>query len=120
MRPITLLFTAFWILLAVSAGGCLVTSHSDQHRSGNYVSDETLRQIEPGRTTASWVHATLGQPSKVERLDDGTELWKYSYTERKDSSGAVFLIFAGDDSKVTSGTVFVEVKNGIVTKTWRG
>jgi len=100
--------------------GCLVSASNKESRSGNYVADETLHQIEPGKTTTGWVRATLGQPTKVETLEDGTELWKYSYTERKDSSGAVFRIFAGSDKKEKTGTVFVQSKDGVVTKTWRG
>ncbi|HEX4795307.1 MAG TPA: outer membrane protein assembly factor BamE [Humisphaera sp.] len=100
--------------------GCLVSASSDQRRSGNYVSDETLKQIEPGMTTVGWIRATLGEPTKVDKLEDGTELWKYSYTEHKNSSGAVFLLFAGSDKQEKNGTVFVQTKNGVVTKTWRG
>jgi outer membrane protein assembly factor BamE (lipoprotein component of BamABCDE complex) len=106
--------------LPLLGGGCLVSSDSHQSRSGTYVSDETLRQIEPGKTSSGWVRATLGAPTKVEKLDGDGELWKYTYTERKESSGAVFLIFAGHDKKEISGTVFVEVRDGVVTKTWRG
>src|SRR6476469_4724735 len=101
-------------IFALFTAGCLVTSHSEQKRSGNYVSDSTLSQIEPHRTSASWVRSTLGTPSSVEKPDEQTEIWKYRYTERRNSSGAVFLIFAGDDSKETTGTVFVEVRQGVV------
>ena len=107
-------------LFPLFAGGCLISSDSSQHRSGTYVSDETLHQIDPGKTTSGWVRATLGPPTEVDKLDGSGELWKYTYTERKESSGAVFLIFAGHDKKEISGTVFVEVRNGVVTKTWRG
>ena len=106
-------------IFALFSAGCLVTSHSEQKRSGNYVSDSTLNQIEPGRTSASWVRATLGAPSSVEEPDEQTEIWKYRYSERKDSSGSVFLLFAGNDSKETTGTVFVEVRHGVVTRYWR-
>ena len=84
------------LLAALIAGGCLVTSHSNQSRSGKYVSDATMKQIQPGQTTSSWVLATLGPPSVDERLEDGTHLYKYNYTERTDSTGTVFLLFAGD------------------------
>jgi outer membrane protein assembly factor BamE (lipoprotein component of BamABCDE complex) len=106
--------------LAMLTGGCLVSSSNNEKRSGAYVSDETIKQIEPGKTTTAWVRATLGPPTKIDKIDDSTDLWKYTYTEKKDSSGAVFLIFAGSDTKETTGTVFVESRNGVVTKTWRG
>jgi hypothetical protein len=31
----------------------------------------------------------------------------------------VFLIFGGSDKKETSGSVFVEMKGGLVTNKWR-
>lgn len=107
------------LLATLVAGGCLVTSHSNQSRSGKYVSDATMKQIQPGQTTSSWVLATLGPPSVDERLEDGTHIYKYNYTERTDSSGTVFLLFAGNDVKEKAGTVYIEVKNGIVTRAWR-
>src|SRR5947208_6059188 len=108
-RPIALLLACVPLL-----AGCLVSADSHQSRSGSYVSDETLRQIEPGKTSSGWVRATLGAPTKVEKLDGGGEVWKYTYTERKESSGAVFLIFSGHDKKEISGTVFVEVRDDVV------
>ena len=107
-------------MIPLFGGGCLVSADSSQHRSGTYVSDETMRQIEPGKTSSGWVRATLGPPTKVDKLDGSGELWKYTDTEKKESSGAVFLIFAGHDKKETSGTVFIEVRDGVVARTWRG
>src|SRR5204863_847582 len=95
----------FAFIVAVSLlSGCLVSATSNEKRTGNYVPESTFSQIELGKTSAGWVQATLGEPSsknKVEATD--TEIWKYSYTERKDSSGAVFLLFGGHDSKETTG-----------------
>lgn len=115
----TVLLLAGALLLPALTGGCLVTSTSSQHRSGNYVADTTFDQIHPGQTTAGWVDATLGKPTSISHLDDGTEIWKYSYTERRDSSGAVFLIFGGSSSNETTHTAFVEIKDGVVRKAWR-
>ena len=115
--PLLLIVATFLLSGTV---GCLVTSNSSQHRSGNYVADTTFDQIRPGQTTEGWVDATLGKPTSVSRLDDGTEIWKYSYTERHDSSGSVFLIFGGSNSDEKTHTAFVEIKDGVVRKAWRG
>jgi outer membrane protein assembly factor BamE (lipoprotein component of BamABCDE complex) len=114
------LLLAALALLPFVAGGCLVTSDSSEHRSGNYVADSTFDQIRPGKTTEGWVDATLGKPTSVSHLADGTDIWKYSYTERRDSSGAVFLIFGGSSSSEKTHTAFVEIKDGIVRNAWRG
>ncbi|HEY7086712.1 MAG TPA: outer membrane protein assembly factor BamE [Tepidisphaeraceae bacterium] len=100
--------------------GCLVGGSSEVRREGTYVADTTLGNIEPGKTQTSWVLATLGQPSEKTQIDPNRELWKYCYKETRNSSGFVFLIFGGSDSKVTDGRVFIEFQDGVVTKTWRG
>src|SRR5688572_24662206 len=99
--------------------GCLVSSDTTQSQSGKYVSDRTWRQIDEGETSAAWVEATLGEPSERKRLDDGTEIWKWTYTEHKNSSGHVFLLFDGSSNKETQGAAIVELKDGIVVKKWR-
>jgi outer membrane protein assembly factor BamE (lipoprotein component of BamABCDE complex) len=114
-----LLLPLLLMLVLLLCGGCLVTHNSNHSRSGNYVSDATLNQVQPGKTTVSWIRATLGPPTVVEKLEDGTQIWKYNYTERQDSSGTVFIFFAGNDVKETAGTVFIEIKDGIVRRTWR-
>ena len=101
--------------------GCLVSSTSHERVTGNYVADNTFDQIKPGKTTAGWVKATLGEPSiKTEVKEAGTEVWKYEYTEHRDGSGAIFLIFGGTSSKEKPHTAFVEIKDGVVTNKWRG
>ena len=99
--------------------GCLVSSTSHQTVSGNYVPENTFDRIKPGETTSSWVKATLGEPSTKEKADDITEVWKYSYTEVKEGSGAIFLIFGGSDKKELQRSAYVEFKDGIVKSKWR-
>jgi outer membrane protein assembly factor BamE (lipoprotein component of BamABCDE complex) len=118
--PLLVPLLAAAVALSVLCSGCLITSDTEQHRSGNYVADSTFSQIQPGRTTVGWVRATLGPPTTIESLEDGTQIWKYVYTERRESSGAVFLIFGGHDANETNHTAFVEIRNGLVVKAWRG
>ena len=99
--------------------GCLVAHNSEQHVTGNFVPPNTFDRIEPGKTTASWVKATLGEPSSKDTADKNTEIWKYNYSEQKESSGAIFLIFGGSDKKERPCSAYVEFKDGIVTSKWR-
>jgi outer membrane protein assembly factor BamE (lipoprotein component of BamABCDE complex) len=110
----------FPLLALCFLSGCLISHTSDQSVSGNYVPPSTFDQIERGKTTAGWVKATLGEPSTREKVENGTEVWKYSYTERTNSSGAIFLIFGGSDRKEKQRVAYVEMKDGIVTNKWRG
>lgn len=117
MNPITRI--AFPLLALIFLGGCLVSHTSNQKVTGNFIPTNTFDRIEPGKTTATWVQATLGEPSSKDKVDGTTEVWKYSYTEQKESSGAIFLIFGGSDKKEEQHVAYVEMKNGIVTNKWR-
>jgi outer membrane protein assembly factor BamE (lipoprotein component of BamABCDE complex) len=113
---------AFIALLALALGGCgpLVNTDSDVQRSGKLVSDSTFSQIKSGQTTTDWLTENLGEPSERCKLDDGVEVWKWCYTERKQSHGEVFIIFRGADTKETTHVMNVQVKDGLVTRKWRG
>ncbi len=99
--------------------GCLVVRESDTRYSGDYISASRLECIEPGRTTAEEVLEQLGEPTQRTPRDDGSEVWRYEYTQTKSSSGAVFLIFAGSSRKEVSGEVQVTVRDGVVQRVWR-
>lgn len=68
----------------------------------------------------AWVQATLGEPDHKSTADDGTEIWKWSYTETRSSSGHIFLLFGGNSRRETNGHAFVEFKDGVVINKWRG
>ncbi len=107
------------VLPMVCMNGCLVSSSSNVTHTGTNVGDSTWAQVVPGKSM-SWVAAVLGEPTSKQKLDDGSEIWKWTYTERTDNSGAVFLIFGGSSSHENSHTAFVEFKDGVVTNHWRG
>jgi outer membrane protein assembly factor BamE (lipoprotein component of BamABCDE complex) len=119
----TLRAVAVTVVLSVACllltTGCLVSSTSHQKVSGNYVPENTFDRIKPGETTSLWVKATLGEPSTKETAGDSVEVWKYSYTEVKEGSGAIFLIFGGSDKKELQRSAYVEFKDGIVKSKWR-
>jgi outer membrane protein assembly factor BamE (lipoprotein component of BamABCDE complex) len=100
-------------------GGCLIAHNQNETRTGRWVPEATFDQIKPGETTAAWVRATLGEPSEKNRIDDHSEIWKWSYSQVKSKEGFVFLIFAGSDKTETPGAAFVEIKDGTVVRKWR-
>ena len=107
-------------LVLAALPGCLVSSTNHDSVSGNYVPENTFDRIKPGETKSSWVKATLGEPSTRESVDGGNEVWKYSYTEVHEGSGAIFLIFGGSDRTEKQRNAYVEFKDGVVTNKWRG
>ena len=117
MKPLCTPLLVFTLTLMT---GCLVSHTSNSKREGHFVADTTFNKIEPGKTKAAWVKATLGDPDKRDEIENGHEIWKWSYTERKESTGAIFLIFGGHDESEIRGTAYVEIKDGVVTNKWRG
>lgn len=99
--------------------GCLVGSHESESYSGTTVSAPTFDQIEPGKTTKAWVLGTLGEPSSKTDIDNGEELWKWSYTKTQKSNGYFLFVFGGSSEKSASGAAYVQIKDGLVTKKWR-
>ncbi len=99
--------------------GCLISSHSGEISTGTKVSSQTFSQIEPGVTTEAWIKGTLGAPTTKTTLEDGSELWKYTYTRTKHSNGSLLFIFKGSSHSSSGGSVYVQLKDGIVVKHWR-
>jgi outer membrane protein assembly factor BamE (lipoprotein component of BamABCDE complex) len=119
-RTLAGLAAAALIAAAVLLPGCLVSSQSHESYTGTQVSEATFDQIQPGVTTKAWIEGTLGQPSKKTTLDDGGEVWKWSFTKVKQSSGAILFIFGGSSTTTTGGSVYVEFgPNGVVRRAWR-
>ncbi len=107
------------LVALLATTGCLFGNNSTVKRTGTDVSAATFEQIQPGTTTAAWVRATLGDPTSVSRDAHG-EVWAWTYTEHVDSSGYVFLIFGGSNTTETTRKAFVELRDGIVVRKWRG
>ena len=105
---------------AMCLPGCLVSSQSNETYTGTQVSDETFGQIQTGVTNKQWVLGTLGEPTQKTTLDDGGELWKWSYSKTKSSSGAILFIFGGSSKTTTASAAYVQFdQNGVVTRAWR-
>ena len=99
--------------------GCLINSSNSTSISGRYIGPQTLAQVEPGKSRQDFVVATLGTPTTKTVLEDGSEVWKYEYRKRTQSSGKVFLLLDSDSFTEKDGAVYVIFRDGVVEKTWR-
>lgn len=99
--------------------GCLISGSSDTKMSGAYIGPSTFEEIEPGVTKVDWVNAVLGKPTSRATLDDGSEIWKWSYTRKHSSSGGVFLLVGGSSRSEEQGATYVQVRDGVVERAWR-
>lgn len=97
---------------------CIINANSHTTRSGKYISAETVQRLEPGKDQ-DYVLALLGDPSSRQTLSDGTEIWKWTYRERKNSSGAVFLIIDSDATTEVERSTYVELQHGQVVRAWQ-
>lgn len=115
-RSMLMLAAALPMLLA----GCLVMSGRSSHESGVRVSQPTLRQIEVGTTTESWLIATLGEPSRRSTVEgkENVELLIYEHTVHESSGGLVLFLFAGGSDIDRVSTAYFELTDGVVTRYW--
>jgi outer membrane protein assembly factor BamE (lipoprotein component of BamABCDE complex) len=115
VRSLTLVAAS---LACTALGGCLIGSTTQTETSGHQIGNDTLAQIQAGKDM-SYVTALIGDPTNKTVLDGGTEIWKWRYTERKNSSGTVIFLLSADNKTETSNTTYVEFKDGVVVKAWR-
>src|SRR5262249_44816319 len=103
-----------------TAAGCLVSTSNSVRESGSAVHADTLRQVEIGKTSESWLQATLGPPTSRSKGNDhpGVETVADNHEVGKTSHGSVFLLFSGSDRTVNTRRTMFEVTDGIVTKYW--
>ena len=100
--------------------GPIVSTNSHVRRSGPHVGSSTFAEIRPGKTTAGWLLATLGEPTTRADVDGGAaEVWKWSSTEDKSGSGSVWLLYDGTSHKHVVTNTYVQLEDGVVTKKWR-
>lgn len=87
---------------------------------GVFVSEKLLERVKLGETRTDWLRAVLGEPTAKAPLDDGSEIWKWSYRPLE-QQGSLFSVFGGskDEPVPQPTTSFLRIKDGIVIEKWR-
>ena len=94
--------------------GCLVSSHSDESYSGNYISAAKLAEIKVNESSEADVRNKLGEPDDRATLANGDVEWRWHYSKSVLNKSAVFLIAASDSSRTIPGRVVITMRDGIV------
>lgn len=89
---------------------------------GTYISDPLYEIVKPGETTSDWIIAVFGEPNVRTELRDGTEVWRWTYKPIAQES-AIIEVFGSDEKKepkLTTRTVFVQIRDDVVIQKWKG
>ncbi len=109
---------ALLILLGgVLSSGCLIAHSTNVEVRGKTVSPEFEDQIREGETTAAWVVAALGEPTRRKSVNGG-EILSYRSTVTKERDSGVFLLFSGEKSVTKDVTKFFEFHEGVLIRYW--
>lgn len=106
------------VVSMLTSTGCLVTSTNSSSYSGDRIEPGSDREVVLGQTTPDQAIAILGEPTT--RVGEGiNETLTWRWTERTQSSGAVFLIFGGSSDSTHKKALHIAFENGVAVKRWR-
>ncbi len=115
----TPLIVSLAILLVASPGCTVISSNSTTTQSGTKVSDETLVQLELGKTTKDWLIATLGAPTSATQVDEHTEILKYTSSRTTKQSGGLIVVLHANSETKEKETVYFEIHDGVLKRYWK-
>lgn len=104
--------------LALVQGCVVISTGGHEEVSGQYVSAETLAQVQPG-STQEYVLSLLDQPTTKTVLSDGTEIWKWSYSATSSSRSSLLFLVNAEKNTKTHHNSYIQFEGGLVTKAWR-
>jgi len=106
--------------LSLLAPGCLTLRSEDKYGGkGQMVSQTTMDQIEPGKTSKGKLVAILGEPTRTKEYDDGVELYVYECTRRSRRGIEVLLLLDSSTDSMKIHRLYYEIRNNVVQTAWR-
>ena len=109
MKKILMIIAAAMIVTA-----CATVSSVKVNTEGVKITREQIDEIKPGSTTKNDIIKIFGNPIKAEAKTDGTDALTYTYTEKKTPTYFREFIVNEKQSKVTTMTLEVIIKDGLV------
>ena len=102
----------FFLMVLLSVQGCI----AHQHEMGRPLGLGQVDQIVEGKTTEAEAVALLGQPQRVMERPDGSKIIVYSHhlTQIYGQPG-----LSNTKGGVSSETLMLGIRNGIVMKKWQ-
>ncbi len=102
------------------AGGCFsAVSSRTIEPAGCAAHSDAVKQVIPGKTTAEWLLATMGKPTGKAPSPEGTEIYKYEYTETVRNQLHLLLLPGAEETVKTRKTLCFEVRDGVIQRCWR-
>ncbi len=105
-----------------SLSGCALF---DMHNTVTYghdsrqVPEQVFESIRINKTTRDWVLENVGEPDRVSRGQNMSEIFTYRFEEHHTKRTRVFLLFSFKKSTIKEKHVFVHFVGGVVHKYWR-
>jgi hypothetical protein len=106
------------LALALSTSGCLISSSTSVEIEGDWVEASVAKSIAPGMKEED-VLARMGDPTSRTELEDGSQILRWTWREERESHAGIFLLISTDNETITTHSTYVELCEGVVTRTWR-
>lgn len=105
-------------VICISLMGCLFVVDSKQKAGRTQWYQSDLNQVVSGETDAAWIRDAFGEPERISRYDDGSEIWRYRNTSSSRSEIGLFLLFNIDVERDQEEVLALEINNGRVSDYW--
>lgn len=83
------------------------------------LTESTVDNIVPGKTTKTWLIENLGKPEAISPHKNGSEIFTYRVVEKKLERVRVLILFKYETINETDKHIFVHLADGLVVKYWR-
>jgi hypothetical protein len=104
--------------LCISLMGCLFVVDSKQKSGRTQWYQSDLNQVVNGQTEAGWIRNAFGEPDRISRYDNGSEIWRYRNTTSTRSEIGLFLLFNIDVERDQEEVLALEIVNERVEDYW--